>query len=147
APPTCGRSPPSSSISSTSTSRLKSRTSTACRGTCAAPISGASNPADSVIVTLGDLTLDILVKPDKGAPNKPLNSPGSVTMTRGGRAANFAVWAARLGAGVRFIGKVGNDPAATLLVWDLLKEGVLPETIAARGSTATLAHVIRVGGQ
>lgn len=99
-----------------------------------------------MIVTLGDLTLDILVKPDKNVPGKPVNSPGSVTMTSGGTSANFAVWAARMGAGVRFIGKVGNDPAATLLVWDLLKEGVLPETIAVRGSTATLAHVVRDTG-
>ncbi|HLG71124.1 MAG TPA: PfkB family carbohydrate kinase [Chloroflexota bacterium] len=100
-----------------------------------------------MIVTLGDLTLDILVKPDKHIPGKPVNSPGSVTMTSGGTAANFAVWVARLGAGARFIGKVGNDPAATLLVWDLLKEGVLPETIAEKGSTPTLTHVVREGGQ
>ncbi len=96
-----------------------------------------------MIVSLGDLTLDILVKPDKNMPSKPA---GSVTMTSGGTAANFAVWVARLGAGSAFIGKVGNDPAATLLVWDLLKEGVLPETVTAKGSTATLAHVVREDG-
>lgn len=95
-----------------------------------------------MIVTLGDLTLDILVKPDKAHAAHP-NSPGSVTMTSGGPAPNFAVWVARLGGGARFIGKVGDDAAATLLVWDLLKEGVLPETVHTKGSTATLTHVIR----
>ncbi len=100
-----------------------------------------------MIVTLGDLTLDILVKPDKHAAGKPANSPGSVTMTSGGAAANFAVWVSRLGGDVRFIGKVGDDPAANLLVWDLLKEGLLPETITEKGSTATLAHVVRHHGQ
>jgi ribokinase len=100
-----------------------------------------------VIVTLGDLTLDLLIKPDKHSPGKPPNSPGSVTMTSGGPAANFAVWAARLGAAARFIGKVGNDAAAKLLVWDLLKEGVLPETVTEEGSTATLTYVVRQWGQ
>ena len=97
-----------------------------------------------MIVTLGDLTLDILVKPDKARSAHP-NSPGSVTMTSGGPAPNFAVWIARLGGGTRFIGKVGDDAAATLLEWDLLKEGVLPETIHTKGSTATLTHVVREG--
>jgi fructokinase len=100
-----------------------------------------------MIVTLGDLTLDILVKPDRNAPGRPPNSPGSVTMTSGGHAANFAVWVSRLGGNARFIGKVGRDPAAELLVWDLLKEGVLPETVASDGSTATLTHIAKpVGG-
>ncbi len=98
-----------------------------------------------MIVTLGELTLDILVKPDKAGAAVHPNSPGSVTMTGGGPAPNFAVWVARLGGGVRFIGKVGDDAAATLLVWDLLKEGVLPETVHAKGSTATLTHVMREG--
>jgi len=100
-----------------------------------------------VIVSLGDLTLDILVKPDRHTTGRPENSPGSVTMTSGGPAANFAVWVARLGGSVRFIGKVGDDPAAQLLVWDLLKEGVLPETVTEKGSTATLAHVQRRHGE
>jgi sugar/nucleoside kinase (ribokinase family) len=99
-----------------------------------------------LIVTLGDLTLDILVKPDRHAPGRPPNSPGSVTMTSGGHAANFAVWISRLGGNARFIGKVGKDPAAELLVWDLLKEGVLPETVASDGSTATLTHIAKPAG-
>lgn len=99
-----------------------------------------------MFVSLGDLTLDILVKPDKRAPGSPPDSPGSVTMTSGGHAANFAVWISRLGADARFIGKVGNDPAAALLEWDLLKEGVLPEIIHAPGSTATLVTTARASG-
>ena len=99
-----------------------------------------------MIVTLGDLTLDILVKPDRHAPGRPPNSPGSVTMTSGGHAANFAVWISRLGGNARFIGKVGGDPAAELLVYDLLKEGVLPETIRVPGSTATLTHIVKAAG-
>ncbi|MBV9121049.1 MAG: carbohydrate kinase family protein, partial [Chloroflexi bacterium] len=36
--------------------------------------------------------------------------------------------------------------AAELLVWDLLKEGVLPETISQPGSTATLTHIAKANG-
>lgn len=98
-----------------------------------------------MIVTLGDLTLDILVKPDHKAPGQPADSPGSVTMTSGGAAAHFAVWVSRLGGNCRFIGKLGMDPAAELLLWDLLKEGVLPETPSQKGSTATLVHMVKKG--
>jgi sugar/nucleoside kinase (ribokinase family) len=99
-----------------------------------------------VIVTLGDLTLDILIRPDKRPAGASADSPGSVTMTSGGPAANFAVWVARLGGDTRFIGKVGSDPAANLLIYDLLKEGVLPDTVVAPGSTATLSHIVRPHG-
>ncbi len=99
-----------------------------------------------MIVTLGDLTLEILVKPDHDAPGRPPDSIGSVTMTGGGAAGNFAVWISRLGGNCRFIGKVGRDPAAELLVVDLLKEGVLAETVSEQGSTATLVHTVRRSG-
>ncbi len=96
-----------------------------------------------MIVTLGDLTLDILVKQRPGLPE---GSPGSVTMNSGGSAAHFAVWVSRLGGEARFIGKVGSDPAANLLLYDLLKEGVLPDTVTGHGSTATVTHVQREHG-
>ncbi|MDE3075163.1 MAG: carbohydrate kinase family protein, partial [Chloroflexota bacterium] len=99
-----------------------------------------------MIVALGDLTLNILVKPQLSHQRRT-PGPGSVTMTGGGSAANFAVWASRLGQNVRFIGKVGTDPAAELLEVDLLKEGVLPELVAENGSTSTLVQLVDNAGQ
>ncbi|MHB8618059.1 MAG: carbohydrate kinase family protein [Chloroflexota bacterium] len=100
-----------------------------------------------VIVTLGDLALDILVQPDRAGGPRRTDSPGSVKMTGGGWAANFAVWVSRLGHNSRAIGKVGTDPAADLLVLDLLKEGVLAEAVTEAGSTATFVHMVQRHGE
>lgn len=94
-----------------------------------------------MFVTLGDLTLEIRVKPGQHA------APQSLTMTSGGPAANWAVWVARLGAEAMFIGKVGTDQAAGLLVRDLLEEGVVPDIMREDGATATLTHVMKPLGR
>jgi len=96
-----------------------------------------------MFVTLGDLTLEILVKPSR----QHAGSPNSVTMTSGGDAAHWAVWIARLGAEAMFIGKVGTDKAAQLLVMDLLEEGVVPDISRDDGATATLTHVMKPLGR
>jgi len=75
-----------------------------------------------VIVCLGDLLLDVIVRLDE-----PL-SPGAdaVAVTHagaGGQAANVAAWAASLGADARFVGKRGDDAAGR----------VVDEQIRARG--------------
>ncbi|MGH2365627.1 MAG: carbohydrate kinase family protein [Chloroflexota bacterium] len=98
-----------------------------------------------MIVALGELALFILVKPSPRPHREP--GPGSVTMSGGGSAANFAVWVSRLGQNTRFIGKVGTDSAAELLEIDLLKEGVLPELVRAAGSTATLTRIMGNAGE
>ncbi|HLY68070.1 MAG TPA: carbohydrate kinase family protein, partial [Chloroflexota bacterium] len=96
-----------------------------------------------MFVTLGDLILEILVKPGR----QTAASPSSVTMVSGGPAANWAVWVARLGAEAMFIGKVGTDQAAQLLVLDLLEEGVVPDISREQGATATLTHVLKPLGR
>ena len=90
-----------------------------------------------MFTTLGDLTLEIRVKPGQHA------APQSLTMTSGGPAANWAVWVARLGAEAMFIGKAGADEAARLLITDLLEEGVIPDITREAGATATLTHVLK----
>jgi ribokinase len=117
-----------------------------CPGTSAAPTSGGSRkasdpPGIAVFVTLGDLTLEIRVKPGRHA------APQSLMMTSGGAAANWAVWVARLGAEALFIGKVGTDEAARLLVTDLLEEGVVPDIMRGDGPTATLTQVLKPLGR
>lgn len=60
------------------------------------------------IVSLGDVAWDIFLKP---ARNMVWGSdvPGLADMQPGGSAANFAVWASRLGAKVSLVGKIGDD--------------------------------------
>src|SRR5579862_735592 len=94
-----------------------------------------------MFITLGDLTLELRVKPGRQA------APQSLTMTSGGPAANWAVWVTRLGAEAMFVGKVGSDEAARLLVTDLLEEGVIPDIVRGSGATATLTHVVKPLGR
>jgi ribokinase len=76
-----------------------------------------------VIVCLGDLLLDVIVRLDE-----PL-SPGAdaVAVSRagaGGQAANVAAWAAALGEPARFIGKRADDAAGRLVAEEIRARGV-----------------------
>lgn len=73
------------------------------------------------IAVIGDLVLDVVAQ---GARTPDTDSLGQVAAFPGGSAANFAVWAARLGRPVRFAGRVGADMIGRALVADLQAEGV-----------------------
>lgn len=75
------------------------------------------------LVAIGDLTWDVLAKPDT------LLLPGGDTTGRvllmgGGSAANVAVWAARVGYPAGFIGEVGRDRFGEFAAQELAAEGV-----------------------
>src|SRR5215210_4414786 len=73
------------------------------------------------ILILGDMLLDVVVTGDLRAARE---ARGAVQFYAGGSAANCAVGAARAGAAVRFVGRVGDDMAGRLLVDELLRAGV-----------------------
>jgi ribokinase len=77
----------------------------------------------SLIVALGDLLLDVVVRLDE-----PLNlGADAVARTRtgaGGQAANVAAWATELGESGRLVAKRGNDTAAHLVAQELAEHGV-----------------------
>lgn len=75
------------------------------------------------LFTFGDLVMDVLARVD-GPLAQDTDTPGDVRPEPGGSAANFAVWTARLGAPVRFAGRVGADLMGQALVDDLRREGV-----------------------
>jgi sugar/nucleoside kinase (ribokinase family) len=75
------------------------------------------------LVTLGDLLLDVIVRLD--APLVTGDDQMAHTSTGpGGQAANVAAWAASLGAEARFVGRIGDDPAGTLVAGALRELGV-----------------------
>jgi ribokinase len=76
------------------------------------------------ILSLGDLLLDLLVRYDPQSGEADAG-PDAVQMWPGGSAANFAVHAARLGANVRFVTRVGSDWPGEMLVRSLTDEDVL----------------------
>jgi sugar/nucleoside kinase (ribokinase family) len=76
-----------------------------------------------LVVCLGDLLLDVIVRLDE-----PL-APGADALAEtragpGGQAANVAAWAAELGAQARFVGKRGDDAAGHLVDDELRRRGV-----------------------
>ncbi|UBV41995.1 carbohydrate kinase family protein [Deinococcus taeanensis] len=83
------------------------------------------------LVSLGDLTWDVLAKPDTLLlPGG--DSTGRIELSGGGSAANLAVWARRAspaGAAVRFVGKIGHDRFGKLAVAELLAEDVAADVI------------------
>src|SRR4051794_23880871 len=62
----------------------------------------------------------------------------------GGKGANQAVQAARLGAAVTFIGKVGDDPFGPATVEQLNKEGIATEHVTTAVGRLTGTAVILV---
>ncbi len=76
-----------------------------------------------LVCCLGDLVLDVIVRPD--APLAPGDDTTARTTLRpGGQAANVAAWVAALGADARFVGRLGRDAAGQLVRSELAARGV-----------------------
>jgi sugar/nucleoside kinase (ribokinase family) len=76
-----------------------------------------------LVCALGDLALDVLVRP--AAPLATgSDTDAEILLAPGGQAANVAAWAAALGADGRFLGKRGDDEAARLARDGLEARGV-----------------------
>jgi len=81
-----------------------------------------------MITVLGDIAMDIVSL--LSAPLARGSDAGaSIRVMPGGSAANVAVWIARLGGAVAFIGRVGDDPFGRTLADDLAREGVVAALI------------------
>jgi len=90
------------------------------------------------LLTFGDLVLDVVARVDD-ALALDTDTPGEVVSAPGGSSANFAAWTARLGAPVRFAGRVGDDMLGRALLDDMRREGVAPHILLdKRHPTAVL---------
>ena len=80
--------------------------------------------APGAVVVVGSTNADLIVQVERrpGAGETVLG--GDLVVRPGGKGANQAVAAARLGAGVTFVGCVGSDAYAGLLVESLVEAGV-----------------------
>lgn len=96
------------------------------------------------IVSVGSINIDITLTVDE------LPSSGSTTITTascvslGGKGANQAIGAARLGREVVLIGKIGNDYDSTVIYDTLKKEHVLTHGIRRSPTSATGKAYIHV---
>ena len=97
------------------------------------------------IATLGDLTLDVIVR-----LAEPLAAGDDVrAQTRtgaGGQAANVAAWAASLGAEARCIAKRGDDATGELVARELAGRGVELAGPVGAGATGVIVSIVGADG-
>jgi sugar/nucleoside kinase (ribokinase family) len=98
-----------------------------------------------VIVTLGDLLLDVIVR-----LSQPLaegaDADAVTKLGPGGQAANVAAWIGELGGGARFIGKRADDEAGRAAAAGLARYGVDVRGPVVSGRTGTVVALVGVDG-
>ena len=97
-------------------------------------------------MTIGDLTVDIVVGTDSG-PDSGTDVPAAISFRAGGSAANTARAFARLGGAATFVGAVGRDAVGRLAAQALRAEGVTPRLVQVRGRTARLVVLLSASGE
>jgi sugar/nucleoside kinase (ribokinase family) len=98
------------------------------------------------LVTIGDLTLDIVVRPDAGV-DPGTDVPARIRFRAGGSAANAARVFAGLGGAATFIGAVGNDRLGDVLCKALRQDGVIVHVARTHGRTARLVVSLAANGE
>jgi ribokinase len=98
-----------------------------------------------LIVTLGDLLLDVIVRLDEPLATGADARAATLT-TAGGQAGNVAVWAVELGAKARCVVKRGNDAAGGLVGAELAARGVDVVGPAA-GRTGVVVSLVGPDGE
>ena len=96
------------------------------------------------IVVVGSLNMDLVVQvPEIPKPGETVLGKDFATYP-GGKGANQAVAAARLGASVRMVGQVGEDPYGEALIRNLADEGVNVDCVSIDEGNATGIAMISV---
>jgi ribokinase len=98
-----------------------------------------------VIVSLGDLLLDVIVR--LGQPLAEGADADAVTqLGPGGQAANVAAWIAELGGDARFVGKLADDEAGGIAARGLERYGVEVRGPVVAGRTGTVVALVATDG-
>src|SRR5205823_5185725 len=107
---------------------------------------GHRYPRRVLIVSIGDLLLDIAIAPE-GALQPDDDTPAAITLGGGGQAANFCAWIAALGDPARLVTRVGDDETGRRLVADLEARGVDVRAVWAPEPTGAIAVLIDQDGR
>jgi sugar/nucleoside kinase (ribokinase family) len=99
-----------------------------------------------VIVSIGDLVLDISIVPE-GPLVADDDRAATITLGGGGQSANFCAWTAALGEPVRLVTRVGDDERGRRLVSDLEARGVEVCPVWGPDPTGAIAVVVGPDGQ
>jgi ribokinase len=98
------------------------------------------------VTVVGSINLDIIATTDRLPSAGETIGGGTLTQQPGGKGANQAVAAARLGASSRMIGAVGNDASGRLMLESLSGAGVDTADVAVLDGDATGTALIVVDG-
>lgn len=82
------------------------------------------------ILIVGSSNTDMVIKTDKFPLPGETILGGTFIMNAGGKGANQAVAAARLGGKITFVGKIGNDMFGQQAIKQLIQEGINVEFVA-----------------
>jgi ribokinase len=97
------------------------------------------------VAVLGSLNMDLVVRVEAlPAPGQTVTG-GELLTVPGGKGANQAVAAARLGAGVRMVGRVGSDAHGEELIRGLVEDGVDVSAVTRDTHAPSGAALILVG--
>lgn len=96
------------------------------------------------IVVVGSVNTDMVVKSERIPGPGETVTGGTFFMPAGGKGANQAVAAARLGAQVTLVAKVGDDMFGRQAIDNFQKEGILTDHIVRDGENATGVALILV---
>jgi sugar/nucleoside kinase (ribokinase family) len=98
-----------------------------------------------MIVTIGDLLLDVIVR-----LSQPLaegaDADAVTQLGPGGQAANVAAWVAELGGEARFVGKLAADEAGGIALRALERYGVEVRGPVVEGRTGTIVSLVGADG-
>lgn len=102
------------------------------------------NTANGSVVVVGSINADLVVRTARfPQPGETVSGEDLVTLP-GGKGANQAVAAARLGAHVHMVGAVGDDGNAKLLLASIAGAGIDVSRVVVRPESATGTAVITV---
>jgi sugar/nucleoside kinase (ribokinase family) len=98
-----------------------------------------------VIVTLGDLLLDVIVRLAQPLAESA-DADATTQLGPGGQAANVAAWVAALGGDARFVGKLADDEAGGIARRGVESYGVDVRGPVAEGRTGTIVSLVATDG-
>jgi sugar/nucleoside kinase (ribokinase family) len=91
------------------------------------------SPGRARIVVLGDLVVDVVLKPERSLEHGT-DVRGRVFFAQGGSAATAARWLGRLGARSSLVAAIGRDAAGRALVEAIRSDGVTPRVVRVAGA-------------
>lgn len=110
------------------------------------PVAASCEDVRVRICTLGDLLMDVVVRPD-GVARPGDDIRARIAVGVGGQAANVAAWAAHLGAKARLVAARGDDAVGDLMHAELTERAVEVRGPVIAGPTGTVVAMLDAEGE